>query len=112
MRKKKKYTAYWTTTAQEDLVSAMHYTSKILKTPIAAENLLGTIEKKFEVLEENPYLIPLSQDEYFAERGIRHLWIKNYFLFYTINEDAKAFTIIRMLHARRDWMKLFEESSQ
>jgi plasmid stabilization system protein ParE len=54
----------------------------MLKAPLAAERLLDDIEKETAVLAENPYLFSLSHDEYITHRGIRHVKVKNYMLFY------------------------------
>ncbi|MBI9096444.1 MAG: type II toxin-antitoxin system RelE/ParE family toxin [Sphaerochaeta sp.] len=93
----------WTSLVKEDLICAITYISDVLKVPVAAEKLLDASEKEVAVLSENPYLFPLSHDEH---RGIRHVMAKNYILFYTVKEDARTITIIRMLYARRDWMQL------
>ena len=100
------YEVQWTSLAKDDLVCAITYIADMLKAPLAAERLLDDIEKEPAVLAENPHLFPLSHDEYIAHRGIRHAKVKNYMLFYTINEDARTITIIRMLYARRDWLQL------
>ena len=100
------YEVQWTSLAKEDLVRAITYIADMLKAPLAAERLLDDIEKETAVLAENPYLFSLSHDEYIAHRGIRHVKVKNYMLFYTVNEDARTITIIRMLYARRDWIQL------
>jgi toxin ParE1/3/4 len=105
------YEVHWTSLAKEDLVSVIAYISDVLKAPVAAENLLDDIERETAVLAENPYLFSLSHDEYIAHRGIRHLMVKNYFLFYTVKEDVKTITIIRMMYARRDWIQLLGGSS-
>lgn len=68
--------------------------------------LLDDIENESAVLAENPYLFSLSHDEHIAHRGIRHVKVKNYMLFYTVNEDARTITTIRMLYARQDWIQL------
>ena len=100
------YEVQWTSLAKDDLVRAITYIADMLKAPLAAEKLLGDIEKETAVLAENPNLLPLSHDEYIAHRGIRHVKVKNYMLFYTVNEDARTITVIRMLYARRDWIQL------
>jgi toxin ParE1/3/4 len=105
------YEVQWTSLAKEDLISAIAYISDMLKASAAAEKLLNDIEKETAVLAENPYLFPLSHDEHLAHRGIRHVVVKNYMLFYTVNEDAGTVTIIRMLYARRDWIQLLGDVS-
>jgi plasmid stabilization system protein ParE len=100
------YEVQWTSLAKDDLVCAVTYIADMLKAPFAAERLLDDIEKETAAIAENPYLFPLSHDEYIVHRGIRHVKVKNYMLFYTVNEDARTITVIRMLYARRDWIQL------
>jgi len=101
------YKVNYTATAQEDLLSIVEYLSSILKAPTAAMSLLDEIEMETGILAENPLMFPISQDDYIAKRGIMHVLIKNYFMFYTIDEDAQTVSIIRILYARRDWINLF-----
>jgi len=76
-------------------------------TPAFSLYILDEIEKETGKLAENPPIFPISQDEYIAKRGIRYMFIKNYFIFYTIEENLKTVSIIRILYARRDWINLF-----
>lgn len=100
------YDVQWTSLTKDDLVCAITYIADVLKAPLAAERLLDDIENETAVLAENPYLFSLSHDEYIAHRRIRHVKVKNYMLFYTVNVDARTITIIRLLYARRDWIQL------
>ena len=103
------FTVNYTTPAEDDLVSILDYISNILKAPSAAENLLNEIEEKTKILEDNPLIFPLAKDEYINKKNIRHISIKNYFLFYTIDEDNKIVSVIRIMYARRDWINLLKE---
>jgi plasmid stabilization system protein ParE len=47
-------------------------------------------------------------DEYLAEKGIKFVMIKNYMMFYTINEDEKTVIVIRFLYGRRDWKNILK----
>jgi toxin ParE1/3/4 len=103
------FTVNYTTPAEEDLISIFEYISNILKAPSAAENLLNEIEEQTKVLEENPFIYPLAKDEYINKQGIRHIGVKNYFLFYTIEEGRNIISVIRIMYARRDWINLLRE---
>jgi addiction module RelE/StbE family toxin len=103
------FTVNYTTPAEEDLISILEYISNILKAPSAAENLLNEIEEQTKILEENPFIFPLAKDEYLNKQGIRHIAVKNYVLFYTIEEDKEIISVIRIMYARRDWINLLRE---
>jgi plasmid stabilization system protein ParE len=36
--------------------------------------------------------------------------VKNYMMFYTINEDEKTVDVIRFLYGRRDWKRILENT--
>jgi len=92
--------------AEQDILSAIKYIADVLKAPIAANNLLDEIEKYEEILENTPNIYPFVRDEYLAEKRIKFVIVKNYILFYTINEDKKMVNVIRFLYGRRDWKNI------
>jgi plasmid stabilization system protein ParE len=51
-------------------------------------------------------------DEYLKSKGIKYVMIRNYMMFYTINEDRKAVDVIRFLYGRRDWKRILENKYQ
>jgi len=73
--------------AEEDILSTVRYIANVLKAPMAANNLLDEIEKYEEILENTPNIYPFVSDEYLAKKGLRLVMVKNYIMFYTINED-------------------------
>jgi len=87
--------------AEEDILNTVKYTADVLKASTAANNLLDEIEK-------TPNIYPLVPDEYLAQKGLRFTMIKNYIMFYTIDEDEKIVTVIRFLYGRRDWKNILK----
>ena len=92
--------------AEQDILSAIKYISDVLKSPIAANNLLDEIEKYEGILESTPCIYPFVPDEYLAEKRIKFVIVKNYILFYVIDEDKKIVNVIRFLYSRRDWKNI------
>ena len=92
--------------AEEDILNTVKYIADVLKAPKAANNLLDEIERHQEILENTPNMYPFVPDEYLAQRGLKFTIIKNYLMFYTINEDEKIVTVIRFLYGRRDWKNI------
>ena len=100
------YSLVITNIAEEDILDAVWYSANVLKAPAATNNLLDEIEKYQEILENTSNIYPFVPDEYLAQRGLKFTRIKNYLLFYTIDEDEKTVTVIRFLYARRDWKNI------
>ena len=99
--------------AEEEILSTVKYISGELKAPKAANNLLDEIEKHEEILEKTPNIYPNVPNEYLAIKGLKFVIIKNYLMFFTVDEDAKMVNVIRFLYGRRDWKNILktEESS-
>jgi plasmid stabilization system protein ParE len=92
--------------AEEDILSTVRYIANALKNSIAANNLLDEIEEHEKILEDTPGIYPFVHDEYLTGRGLKYVPIKNYLLFYTIDEKNKIVNIIRFLYRRRDWKNI------
>ena len=100
------YSLIITDIAEADILNTVQYIAEVLKAPTAANNLLDEIERHEEILANTPTIYPFVPDEYLAQKGLRFTVIRNYLMFYTINEDEKAVTIIRFLYGRRDWKNI------
>jgi len=64
-------------------------------------------EKLFEI-KKNPTHRPLVNDSYLANLGYRIKRIKNYMIFYII-DDNKHIKIVRFLYCKRNWMIILKE---
>ena len=100
------YSLYITDIAEEDISASVTYIADALKNPIAANNLLDEIERHEKILGETPNIYPLVRDESLARKGLRYAMIKNYLLFYVVDENSKTVTVIRFLHGRRNWKSI------
>ena len=70
----------------------------------AAENLADKIEKKLELLSNNPFLGKSPSDSDLKLLGYRYLIIENYLIFYTI--EKRTILIHRILHSARNYKSL------
>ena len=100
------YSLNITDIAEEDILNTVKYIADVLKAPIAANNLLDEIERHEKILENTPNIYPFVPDENLAQKGLKFTRIKNYLMFYTIDENEKSVTVIRYLYSRRDWKNI------
>ena len=96
--------------AEEDILATLKYISNVLKNPIAANNLLDEIEKHEKILEETPNIYPFVNDEYLSQKGIKFVIIKNYLMFYIIDENNKNVNVIRFLYGRMNWQIILRKN--
>jgi toxin ParE1/3/4 len=90
-----------------DIVSTLKYISDVLEAPKAAEGHYSELILTYEKLKNNPHRRPLVQNKYLASKGIRSINVKNYILFYKINENTVL--IYRFLFCRRDWINILSK---
>jgi len=104
------YSLTITDIAEEDILSTVRYITNVLKNSIAANVLLDEIERHEKIFETTPGIYPFVHDDYLARQGLKYVTIKNFLLFYTIDETKKIVNIIRFLYGRRDWINLLKNS--
>ena len=102
------YSLNITNAAEEDILNTAKYIADVLKAPMAANNLLDEIDKHEEILKHTPNIYPFVPDKYLAAKGVKFTPVKNYMMFYTVNEANKIVTVIRFLYGRRDWKNILK----
>jgi len=95
-----------TSRAKNDIYEIGRYITTELLAPEAADNLLNDLERQIADLQYMPNRFALVSAKRLAELGIRSVPIKNYTVFYTVDEKAGAVTIISVMYGRRDWVNL------
>ena len=92
--------------AEADMDGIHIYVSEELCSPKAADDLLNEFEHCILDLEQMPNRYSLVTHDRLARKGIRPVPIKNYIIFYYVDEQAKTVTIARVMYGKRDWVNL------
>ena len=92
-----------------DIDSCYKYIKDKLDAPMAAENLMKELYEKLNQIKENPYSRPLVHDKLLASLGIRSIKVKNYLLFYSVEEENKNLNIITFMYNKRDWVNIVKD---
>lgn len=91
--------------AESDLGDIIRYIASQLSVPMSALRLMELFEEAMEGLAEMPQRYPFVADERLAQMGYRKLPVKNYIIFFSIDEKNKIVDIERILYGRRDWLR-------
>lgn len=89
--------------AEKDLRDILRYIATQLSVPVTAEKMMDAMEEAIAALGLMPQKYPLVNDERLADLGYHKLIVKNYIVFYTIDETLKVVNVERILYAKRDW---------
>ena len=92
--------------ARQDMTDIARYISHELFNPTAAEKLADEMIDAADRLTDFPYINAIHQSIKPLKKEYRKLIVKNYIMFYWIDENEKRVTIARAIYARRDYEKL------
>jgi addiction module RelE/StbE family toxin len=84
----------------------VRYISLQLSAPETALKMLESIEEAISKLYGTPKIHPLVNDDRLSQLGYRKLIVKNYIVFYKVDETNMVVDVERVLHARRGVFKI------
>ena len=99
----KEYKVELSIQAKEDYKSIIKYIKyKLLESNIA-ERYAELIKNEINTLKYNPQKFAIINYDIIKQYKFRKLIIKNYIVFYRINEEEKIVNVERILHVTTDW---------
>lgn len=100
----------YTFQARQDLKNIYEYIAYSLLVPDTARGMYRKIIQSARSLEFMPERNPLYQEEPWRGQGVRFLPVKNYLLFYTVNNETHTVSIARILYGGMDISRQLEET--
>lgn len=88
--------------AREQLREVRRYIEVILSAPDAALNTIRAIRAEMEALSDKPYRIKPVDEEPWHNEGVRKTRVRNYYVYYWIDEAEKRVQITAVIYVRRD----------
>jgi plasmid stabilization system protein ParE len=97
-----KYTTRLLSTAEQDFNEIIDYI--LLENTTAAISIADKIESNLQLLERNPQLGRIPNDEELLRLGYRYLIVLDYLIFYKIEDTT--IIVYRILHGARNYKSL------
>lgn len=94
--------------AKNDVDNIIYYISNNLKNITAARKLRDLFADSIDKILEFPYGNSIYQQVNFLKNEYRSFKAKNFLMFYTINEQDRIITIVRVLYRKMDISKILE----
>lgn len=101
-----KYKLLITKQAEDDLAGILQYISKELSSPKAASDFLDNVLKCYDNVTNNPLMYALCDNDKFKNKKYRKIIIKNYIMFYRVDEENHIVYIMRFIYGRRDYIDM------
>ena len=95
--------------AAANLTELRYYIANILMAPDAALRHIRLIRTEIAKLNQFPARIAPVHEEPWHSRGIRFLIVKNFYVYYRIDENAKTVFILNVVYSKRDQLKVLAQ---
>lgn len=98
----KTYNVKITSQAEKQMQEIMYYIAHELKAPDAALHLLDALEDSFASLTLFPQRVTLIDEEPWHTNGIHRLPVKNFLVYFWIDEDNTKVQVTAVIYGKRD----------
>ena len=105
----KKYVVEVSKTAEQDLENIISYLRYDLAGDIIADKYKMLFKQKVSDLENLAGSMPILDESLTGHKNIRKLNVRNYILFYVIDEEKSKAIVVRIGHAFMDWEKYLKD---
>ena len=95
--------------ASEQMSEIFGYISGTLKEAVAAERLLQELQKSILSLNTMPKRVLLTDEEPWRSYGIRKMLVKNFLVYFWVNEELKEVHITAVVYGRRAQSEQLEQ---
>jgi plasmid stabilization system protein ParE len=94
--------------AKAHLLEIRRYIEKELLSPIAAKNTIAAIKAEIQSLSNMPGRVHLTPEEPWHSSGVRRSRVKNFYIYFWIDEEGKTVQIISVIYVKRDQARQLE----
>ena len=96
------YRVTLTPQAVEQIRETVLYIARTLQAPETAKGWVNLLYRKIGELKSMPSRYPLTDEELWRDRGIHKMPVKNFLVYYWIDEENKSVTVTAVIYSRRD----------
>ena len=105
----KKYIVETTETSEQDLVNIISYLRYNLAGDIVADRYINLFSQALKKLEDIAGSMPILDKKLIKYEDIRRINVKNYTIFYKVEEEKSKVLVLRIGHAFMDWEKYLKD---
>lgn len=107
-----RYEVKLTAQAIGQIGETVQYISKTLQEPETARKWADTLQHEIGKLDIMPSRYPFTEEEPWHTRGIRKMPVRNFLVYYLIDEGKKVVWVTAVIYGRRDQITALLDMSQ
>ena len=100
-----RYEVKITRQAMEQMREIVHYISGELLAPEAAGKLLDKMKEAIDSLSDFPKRYALIDEEPWRTEGVRKVIVKNFLIYYWVDDENHKVQVTAVIYSRRDQLK-------
>ena len=105
----KNYIIEFSETAEQDLENIISYLRYDLAGDIIADKYKVLFKQELKKLENVAGSMPILDEQLTGHKNIRKVNVRNYIIFYTVDEENNKAHILRIGHAFMDWERYLKD---
>ncbi len=105
----KKYIIEISETAKQDLENIISYLKYDLCEDIIADKYKILFKQELKKLEDVAGSMPILDEELTGHKNIRKINVRNYIIFYIIDEENNKVFVVRIGHVFMDWERYLKD---
>ena len=106
----KKYIVEVSETAEQDLENIISYLRYDLAGDIIADKYKILFKQELRKLEDVAESMPILDERLTGHKNIRKVNVRNYIIFYIVDEETNKAFVVRIGHAFMDWEKYLKDA--
>lgn len=95
--------------AKEHLALIREYIATELKEPTVAKRVLELLKAEIMSLQTMPYRVKAIDEQPWGELGFRKIRVKNYYVYFWVDENKREVQILAVIYVRRDQATQLEQ---
>ena len=105
----KKYIVKVSETAEKDLEDIISYLRYNLDNDIVADKYKILFKQELKYLENVAGSMPILDESLTGHKNIRRINVRNYIIFYIVDDNNSKALVLRIGHAFMDWEKFLKD---
>lgn len=106
----KKYIVEVSETAEQDLENIISYLRYTLSGDFVADKYKILFKQALKDLEDEAGSMPILSEKLTGHKNIRKINVRNYIIFYIVDDEKSKAFVVRIGHAFMDWEKYLKDN--